>query len=162
MSTSTLGLVQLEAGPEPEVTSGAGAADLPAGRIPLLQELRTSQLRRLNLPDAADTSDTWRVTTSSGQGWLDRHSGALLACRGGYKVVPIAHDSGYFWARRGLLKKRGVITVVIGKPIDCKGRDPREVNAEAQEWVEATVKAIRGGADQFAGSSRELDPKDRA
>ena len=79
MSTSTLGLVQLEAGPEPEVSSGAGAADLPAGRIPLLQELRTSQLRRLNLPDAADTSDTWRVTTSSGQGWLDRHSGALLA-----------------------------------------------------------------------------------
>jgi len=66
MSTSTLGLVQLEAGPEPEVSSGAGAADLPAGRIPLLQELRTSQLRRLNLPDAADTSDTWRVTTSSG------------------------------------------------------------------------------------------------
>ncbi len=72
-------------------------------------------------------------------------SGALLACRGGYKIVPIAHDSGYFWARRGLLKKRGVITVVIGKPIDCKDRDPREVNAEAQEWIEATIKAIRAG-----------------
>lgn len=69
--------------------------------------------------------------------------GSLLACRSGYRIVPIAHDSGYYWARRGLLKRRGTITVVVGKPIECKGRDPREVNAEAQAWVETTIAQIR-------------------
>lgn len=73
-------------------------------------------------------------------------SGTLLACRGGFKVVPIAHDSGYFWPRRGLLKKRGTITVVIGKAIDCTGRDPREVNAEVQEWIEAAIRQVRSTA----------------
>ena len=72
-------------------------------------------------------------------------SGALLACRSGHKVVPIAHDSGYFWGRRGLLKRRGTITVAIGKPIDCRGRNPRDVTAEAQEWIESTIEQIRAG-----------------
>ncbi len=72
-------------------------------------------------------------------------SGVLLACRSGVRIVPIAHDAGYYWPRRGLRKQRGVITVVIGEPIDCRDRDPREVNAQAQEWIEATVKQIRDG-----------------
>jgi 1-acyl-sn-glycerol-3-phosphate acyltransferase len=51
--------------------------------------------------------------------------------------VPVAHDAGYYWRRRGVLKKPGTIVVRIGKPIVCAGRDPREVNAEAQAWIEA-------------------------
>jgi len=70
-------------------------------------------------------------------------SGALLAREAGCLVVPIAHDAGYYWPRRGLLKKGGTITVVIGKPIDPAGRDPREVNEEAQAWVEETIRGIR-------------------
>ncbi len=41
-------------------------------------------------------------------------SGALLACETGAPVVPIAHNFGYFWRRRSLLKKPGTIRVVIG------------------------------------------------
>jgi 1-acyl-sn-glycerol-3-phosphate acyltransferase len=66
-------------------------------------------------------------------------SGALLACETGTPVVPIAHNSGYFWRRRGLLKKPGTIRVVIGPPIDPTGLTPREVNERAQRWIEATV-----------------------
>jgi hypothetical protein len=29
-----------------------------------------------------------------------------------------------------------MIRVVIGPPIATAGRDPREINAEAQEWIE--------------------------
>ena len=58
-------------------------------------------------------------------------------------MVPVAHAAGYFWPRRGLLKKPGTITVVIGPPIDAAGRDPREVNDEVQAWVEATIKRLR-------------------
>jgi 1-acyl-sn-glycerol-3-phosphate acyltransferase len=57
--------------------------------------------------------------------------------------VPVAHDAGYYWPRRGLLKKRGTIRVVIGKPIDAAGRDPREINAEVQKWIEQTIREIR-------------------
>lgn len=66
-------------------------------------------------------------------------SGALLAVQQGCKVVPVAHNAGSFWPRRGLLKKRGTIRVVIGPPIDAKGRDARELNEEAQRWIEANV-----------------------
>ena len=36
-------------------------------------------------------------------------SGALLASQSGAPLVPIAHDSGYYWRRRGLLKRAGTI-----------------------------------------------------
>ena len=70
-------------------------------------------------------------------------SGALLASRVGCKVVPIAHDAGYYWPRRGLIKKPGTIRVVVGPPIDAAGRDPREINELAQSWIESTLRGIR-------------------
>jgi 1-acyl-sn-glycerol-3-phosphate acyltransferase len=69
-------------------------------------------------------------------------SGALLAIEAGVPVVPIAHNSGYFWRRRSLLKRPGTIYVVIGKPIDPTGLDAREINRRAQEWIEATIAEI--------------------
>ena len=64
-------------------------------------------------------------------------SGALLAAENNRLIVPIAHDAGYYWPRRGLFKKPGTIRVVIGPPIAANGREPREINAEAQAWIEA-------------------------
>jgi 1-acyl-sn-glycerol-3-phosphate acyltransferase len=71
-------------------------------------------------------------------------SGALLASQTGKLIVPIAHNAGSFWPRRGLLKKSGTIRVVIGPPIEALGRDPREINAEAQQWIEGCVAALGG------------------
>jgi len=64
-------------------------------------------------------------------------SGALLASQTGALIVPVAHDAGYYWPRRSLWKRPGTIRVVIGPPIQAAGRDPREINAEAQAWIEA-------------------------
>jgi len=69
-------------------------------------------------------------------------SGTLLAAEAGCLIVPVAHDAGSFWPRRGLLKRPGTIRVVIGRPVDPKGRDVREVNEEIQAWVEATVRRL--------------------
>jgi 1-acyl-sn-glycerol-3-phosphate acyltransferase len=69
-------------------------------------------------------------------------SGALLAVETGAPVVPIAHNSGYLWRRRSLLKRRGTIYVVIGPPIDPTGLDARAVNERAQRWIEATIAEI--------------------
>jgi 1-acyl-sn-glycerol-3-phosphate acyltransferase len=69
-------------------------------------------------------------------------SGALLGSRTGKLIVPVAHNAGYFWQRRGLLKRAGIIRVVIGKPITTAGRDPRAINEEAQAWIESTVARL--------------------
>lgn len=63
--------------------------------------------------------------------------GAAVAADAGVPVIPVAHNAGYFWPRRGLLKKPGSIRVVIGAPIATAGRDPREINEEAQRFIEA-------------------------
>ena len=70
-------------------------------------------------------------------------SGTLLAAQQNCKIVPVAHNAGFFWPRRGLLKKRGVIRVIIGPPVEAAGRDPREVNEEVQAWIEGNVEAVR-------------------
>ena len=69
-------------------------------------------------------------------------SGALLAQAAGKPIVPIAHNSGRYWPRRGLLKKPGTIRMVIGKPISTKDRDPRDLNSEIQSWMEKTIREI--------------------
>jgi 1-acyl-sn-glycerol-3-phosphate acyltransferase len=70
-------------------------------------------------------------------------SGTLLAIRAGCPVVPVAHDAGYYWPRRGLLKQPGTVRVVIGPPIETAGRDAREINTEVQAWIESQVKRIQ-------------------
>ena len=60
----------------------------------------------------------------------------------GQLIIPVAHNAGYFWPRRGLLKKRGTVRVVIGPPISAEGRDPREINEETQGWIEAQVREL--------------------
>ena len=63
--------------------------------------------------------------------------GAAIAADTGAPGIPVAHNPGYFSPRRGLLKRRGTIRVVIGPPIATRGRDPREINEEAQRFIEA-------------------------
>jgi len=69
-------------------------------------------------------------------------SGTLLAQAAGAVIVPIAHNAGYHWPRRGNGIIPGEVSFVIGKPVDPAGRDPREVNSEIQEWVEQAVANI--------------------
>jgi 1-acyl-sn-glycerol-3-phosphate acyltransferase len=69
-------------------------------------------------------------------------SGALLASTVGTPIVPVAHNAGFFWPRRGWLKRAGTVRVVIGAPIPTAGRDPRAINDEVQRWIEAQVAQL--------------------
>ena len=71
-------------------------------------------------------------------------SGALLATATSRPVIPVAHNAGEFWPRRGWLKRAGTVRVVIGPPIATQGEEPRVVNERAQAWVEAKVAEITG------------------
>lgn len=68
--------------------------------------------------------------------------GAILAESTGVPVVPIAHNAGKFWAKRSFIKKPGTIKVVIGPLIQSKGRKTAEINAEAENWINETVKRL--------------------
>jgi 1-acyl-sn-glycerol-3-phosphate acyltransferase len=63
--------------------------------------------------------------------------GAAVATAAGALIVPVAHNAAYFWPRRGWLKRPGTIRVVIGPPIATAGREAREINEEAQRFIEA-------------------------
>ncbi|MFW2403451.1 MAG: lysophospholipid acyltransferase family protein [Gammaproteobacteria bacterium] len=66
-------------------------------------------------------------------------SGVLLAQAAGRPITPVAHNAGYFWPRRGLRKKPGTVSFVVGPPVDPTGREPREVNEEIQDWIESRI-----------------------
>ncbi|MEO8223215.1 MAG: lysophospholipid acyltransferase family protein [Gammaproteobacteria bacterium] len=71
-------------------------------------------------------------------------SGILLAQAADRLIVPVAHDAGEYWPRRGWRKRAGTVTFRIGPPVDPAARDAREVSLEIQTWIEAQVAELRG------------------
>ncbi|MGH1539708.1 MAG: lysophospholipid acyltransferase family protein [Arenicella sp.] len=68
-----------------------------------------------------------------------KQGGAKLALATGAKIVPIAHNAGKYWKRRGLTKHPGTIKVVIGEPILTEGRDAISITEEVQSWIEGQL-----------------------
>jgi 1-acyl-sn-glycerol-3-phosphate acyltransferase len=68
--------------------------------------------------------------------------GAWLAAAAAAPVVPVAHNAGLFWPRNAFLKRPGTVTVRIGPAIDTAARDPKTINAMAEQWIEEQQKAL--------------------
>ncbi len=81
-------------------------------------------------------------------------SGVLLARESGRLLVPVAHNAGDYWPRRGWVKWPGTVTFRIGPPVDPSGREPRQVNEEIQAWVEAQVAELRASKAPVDGPRR--------
>ncbi|MEP6884892.1 MAG: lysophospholipid acyltransferase family protein [Gammaproteobacteria bacterium] len=73
-------------------------------------------------------------------------SGALLSIASGKSVVPLSHNAGTFWPRRGFVKKPGIVRVVIGEAIEPAGKNPRELNEEVRQAIEAGLARIAAAA----------------
>jgi 1-acyl-sn-glycerol-3-phosphate acyltransferase len=72
-------------------------------------------------------------------------SGALLAAATGKLLVPLSHNAGDFWPRRGLLKKPGTVRVIIGEPIAPAGKNARDLTEEVRRVIEAGLSRIQSG-----------------
>ena len=74
-------------------------------------------------------------------------SGADIAKDKGAIIVPVSHNAGQFWGAEGskFLKKPGLISVVIGKPIASQGTETKQVIADVESWVESTLEKIVAG-----------------
>lgn len=68
--------------------------------------------------------------------------GARLAAATGYPILPIAHNAGRFWPKRGFLKQPGTVKVVFGPMIETRGRKAEDILEETKNWIEGTMVRI--------------------
>lgn len=80
--------------------------------------------------------------TRAGEKHRYQPGGGMLAAKSGYPVIPVAHNSGYFWPRNSLLKWPGTIHMVIGPQIETEGKSAKEITRETEEWIESTVARL--------------------
>lgn len=69
-------------------------------------------------------------------------SGMMLAKNTYVDVIPIAHNAGKLWPRRGWIKKPGVITLQIGQPISTRDKTLETLSDEVYEWMKATCQQL--------------------
>ena len=62
--------------------------------------------------------------------------GAWLAAKTGTPILPIAHNAGEYWGKNAFFKTPGTIEVRIGPLIQAQGREPSEILAEVEQWIE--------------------------
>ena len=77
-----------------------------------------------------------------GESGVYHPGGAMLAIRAGVPIIPVAHNAGIYWGRRNILKRPGVIKVIIGQPIDTSKTTAREANQAAQNWIELQMQSL--------------------
>ncbi|MDR4517345.1 MAG: 1-acyl-sn-glycerol-3-phosphate acyltransferase [Nitrosomonas sp.] len=116
------------------------AIDRSAGRSALDQVVDQGQDRLKNgfwvviFPEGTRIPPGKKGRYRIGGAWLATHTNTL--------VVPVAHNAGEFWARNAFIKKPGVITVSIGKPIDPTGMEANALNEQVENWIETEVARI--------------------
>lgn len=76
--------------------------------------------------------------------------GARLACATHAPVLPIAHNAGYFWPKKGFIKKPGTLSVAIGPLMETEGQKPEDVMSAAKDWIETTISGFGGLVDEPA------------
>lgn len=79
---------------------------------------------------------------SPGQTTRFRRGGVVLASQTSAQITPVAHNAGEFWPKNSFLKYPGLITLRIGKPIPTKNRDPDELLASVQDWINFNTEDI--------------------
>jgi len=68
--------------------------------------------------------------------------GAVLAERSGSPVIPVAHNAGVFWPRRGVRKLPGTIDMVIGPAIESQGRKAVDIMRDVETWIESQQEKL--------------------
>ncbi len=118
------------------------AIDRKAGRKALAQVIEQGKDRL--------ASGAWVVVFPEGTrmpvGTLGRFGigGARLAVDAGVPVVPVAHNAGHFWPKRGFLKKPGIIKMQIGAKIATQGQSAASINQQVETWMAEAMTRLEG------------------
>ena len=77
--------------------------------------------------------------------------GARLAVETMTPVVPIAVNSGECWPKNSFIKKPGLVTVSIGKPIAPVDMTAPELMQQVENWIESEMRVISPNVYQPVG-----------
>ena len=77
-----------------------------------------------------------------GQTGKYKGGGARLAVETNTVVVPIALNSGECWGKNSFMKKPGLVTVSVGKPIAPDGLTAIELMQKVENWIESEMRVI--------------------
>ncbi|MCC7516293.1 MAG: 1-acyl-sn-glycerol-3-phosphate acyltransferase [Pseudomonadales bacterium] len=80
--------------------------------------------------------------TEIGKAGRYARGGADLAIKAHVPLLPVAHNAGECWPGKKFLKYPGVITVVIGAPLQEAGIDSKTLMTRAEHWIENEVQRI--------------------
>jgi len=82
-----------------------------------------------------------------------KRGGSVLAVETGFPVVPIAHNAGHFWPKNQFIKLPGTITVRIGPVIEVQGKGAKEINIQAEEWIERQMVELDADGARQTGNA---------
>lgn len=57
-------------------------------------------------------------------------------------VVPVAHNAGLFWPKKGYLRYPGEIVMKVGPKINTTGKSNDQVTEEASNWIETACTSL--------------------
>lgn len=83
--------------------------------------------------------------TLPGQSGRFSKGGATLSAIAEIPIVPVAHNAGEFWPKKGWAKYPGEIQIVIGQPISPVGKTAEQIqliNKQAESWVNQVMQQI--------------------
>ena len=118
------------------------AIDRGAGRKALSQVVEQGKERLL--------AGSWIVIFPEGTriptGEIGRFGigGAKLAIESGASVIPIAHDAGKAWPKKGFIKRPSKIKMVIGEKIVVQDKSATELNKQVYQWMEGQMEKLEG------------------
>ena len=85
-----------------------------------------------------------------GQSGSYKSGGTRLAIETGVPVIPIAVNSALCWPRKAFIKRPGTVTVSIGQAIPSHGRQPDELMADVESWIENEMRVLDPAAYPLA------------
>jgi 1-acyl-sn-glycerol-3-phosphate acyltransferase len=59
-------------------------------------------------------------------------------------VIPVAHDAGHYWPKKGFLKRPGVIKMVVGTKMDVSTLSAAELNNTLFDWMQQQMTQLEG------------------
>ncbi|RJX29956.1 MAG: 1-acyl-sn-glycerol-3-phosphate acyltransferase [Oxalobacter sp.] len=80
--------------------------------------------------------------TAIGEQGEYKGGGTRLALSADVPIVPIALNSGECWPRNSFIKRPGLVTVSIGKPITPQGHTHEELMQMVENWIESEMRVI--------------------
>ena len=71
-----------------------------------------------------------------------QNGAAAIAKKSGHDIIPVYHNAGKLWPKGGFIKKPGVVTIVIGKPISSSILTSSELTKKVRDWTLDQEKKI--------------------